>query len=238
MKKSYYLGIVLSFMIMFPNILLSYNKKVYDVQFFLQLHGYEPGIADGIIGPSTRKSIIKFKKEQGLVENGEIDETLLKALGLSDHSDTQIPEYPAGKNKNLLVTDKERFRMKLAKTWIGTEDEKGFAKLPGFGQLMTASGWIISAGYATHVSSEKITVKLYNNSEDFYINESTIFCCGEISSDVFDIKFGDTMAVFTKPDSFDAITICNDQFYILINLDNARDVNIDFEKFSCGKVLK
>jgi len=52
------------------------------VQLELAREGYDPGPADGVIGPQTRDAIIDFQRDNGLPVTGRIDTPLLRELGL------------------------------------------------------------------------------------------------------------------------------------------------------------
>jgi peptidoglycan hydrolase-like protein with peptidoglycan-binding domain len=52
-------------------------------QIELALHGYDPGGIDGWIGPTTRRALIGFQRDQGLAQSGEGDDATLERLGIS-----------------------------------------------------------------------------------------------------------------------------------------------------------
>jgi tetratricopeptide (TPR) repeat protein len=52
-------------------------------QIELALHGYDPGGIDGWIGPTTRRALIGFQRDQGLSQSGEGDDATLERLGIS-----------------------------------------------------------------------------------------------------------------------------------------------------------
>ncbi|MEP6671411.1 MAG: peptidoglycan-binding domain-containing protein [Chthoniobacter sp.] len=54
-----------------------------SVQLRLSRQGYNPGPADGVIGGQTRRAIADFQIDHRLPVNGEIDDTLLQAMGLN-----------------------------------------------------------------------------------------------------------------------------------------------------------
>ena len=63
-------------------IISSQNKTVYKVQERLTELGYNLGPIDGIMGGKTINAIIKFQKDNGLPENGKIDDKTINKLGI------------------------------------------------------------------------------------------------------------------------------------------------------------
>ncbi len=53
---------------------------VREIQRLLAAQGYQPGPADGQMGPKTRRAIRAFQESQGLKTSGEPSEALLKRL--------------------------------------------------------------------------------------------------------------------------------------------------------------
>jgi len=53
-----------------------------SVQDRLARDGYDPGPSDGVIGPQTRDAILDFQNDHRLPVTGQIDDPLLRALGL------------------------------------------------------------------------------------------------------------------------------------------------------------
>lgn len=53
-----------------------------SVQVELQRKGYYDGAIDGQLGPQTQKAIAKYQSQNGLPANGQINEALLKSLGI------------------------------------------------------------------------------------------------------------------------------------------------------------
>ena len=56
------------------------DSEVYQVQLYLIDLGYDPGVADGRLGPRTKRAIEVFQGDQGLGTNGKIDRSLLVEL--------------------------------------------------------------------------------------------------------------------------------------------------------------
>ena len=65
----------------FNNTNKTSSQTVYKVQERLKELGYDPGPVDGILGGKTKNAIISFQKDNGLNENGKIDENTLNKLG-------------------------------------------------------------------------------------------------------------------------------------------------------------
>ncbi len=53
---------------------------VQKIQSLLADHGFDPGPADGLLGPRTRDAVLAFQRTNGLSVTGQIDQSLLAAL--------------------------------------------------------------------------------------------------------------------------------------------------------------
>ena len=62
------------------------KDKVKEVQEALKGNGFDPGTADGVIGPKTNQAIRDFQKSKNLQATGRIDEKTASALGVGDMS--------------------------------------------------------------------------------------------------------------------------------------------------------
>ncbi len=62
---------------------LSRTRAVAEAQDMLETLGYDPGAADGSMGPRTETAIIAFQRSQGLPETGRVDAILLERLRLT-----------------------------------------------------------------------------------------------------------------------------------------------------------
>ena len=60
----------------------SQKQTVYKVQKRLTELGYNPGPIDGIMGGKTINAIVNFQKDNGLAENGKINEETMNKLGI------------------------------------------------------------------------------------------------------------------------------------------------------------
>jgi Putative peptidoglycan binding domain len=58
------------------------KDKVKAIQEALKTKGFDPGAADGVIGPKTNQALRDFQKSQNLQVTGRIDEKTASALGV------------------------------------------------------------------------------------------------------------------------------------------------------------
>lgn len=61
-----------------PNTLaIGYDREqVLEVQWYLNMLGYNVGKRDGIYGPDTRSGVISYQRDKGLVVDGELSDKL------------------------------------------------------------------------------------------------------------------------------------------------------------------
>ena len=52
------------------------------VQIALMIRGYDPGLADGVIGPKTQQALRQFQSDRNLSVSGHLDAPTLDALGI------------------------------------------------------------------------------------------------------------------------------------------------------------
>ena len=64
-------------------------EQIRQAQMVLKQKGFDVGLADGIMGPRTRKALIAFQQQQGLQATGQIDERTVTALGMVTGSGPQ-----------------------------------------------------------------------------------------------------------------------------------------------------
>jgi peptidoglycan hydrolase-like protein with peptidoglycan-binding domain len=64
-------------------------EQIRQAQMVLKQKGFDVGLADGIMGPRTRKALIAFQQQQGLQATGQIDELTVTALGVVTGSGQQ-----------------------------------------------------------------------------------------------------------------------------------------------------
>jgi hypothetical protein len=58
------------------------QNEIRQVQLVLKEKGFDPGMADGVLGPRTRRALIAFQRQQGFETSGQIDRPTLAALGV------------------------------------------------------------------------------------------------------------------------------------------------------------
>ena len=77
------------------------KDKVKEVQEALKGNGFDPGTADGVIGPKTNQAIRDFQKSKNLQATGRIDERTASALGVGDISrgGSRSSPMPSGTDK-------------------------------------------------------------------------------------------------------------------------------------------
>ena len=66
-----------------------FEPRVMQAQQKLMLLGFNPGAADGLLGPRTHKALQEFQQAHTLPRTGKLDPPTLQALGLltpADHS--------------------------------------------------------------------------------------------------------------------------------------------------------
>jgi len=71
------IGVALSF-----SMAWAQDENVLKTQRLLSALGYDPGKADGVLGPQTRQAIAAYQRSYNLTVTGELDEPTLSALGL------------------------------------------------------------------------------------------------------------------------------------------------------------
>jgi peptidoglycan hydrolase-like protein with peptidoglycan-binding domain len=64
-------------------------EQIRQAQTVLKQKGFDVGLADGIMGPRTRKALIAFQQQQGLQGTGQIDQRTVTALGMVTGSGPQ-----------------------------------------------------------------------------------------------------------------------------------------------------
>lgn len=62
----------------------SYDEDVFQAQRALNARGYDPGVADGLMGGKTRRAIQDFQRSLGLTPSGELDTETLVGLGIRE----------------------------------------------------------------------------------------------------------------------------------------------------------
>ncbi|ETX00469.1 MAG: hypothetical protein ETSY2_39005 [Candidatus Entotheonella gemina] len=90
---------VISVLIMWLSLSLStawaQDENVAKAQRVLSALGYDPGKADGVMGPRTRRAIAAYQHSNNLPPTSELDEPTLRALGLlAVPLEPEIPPAP------------------------------------------------------------------------------------------------------------------------------------------------
>jgi hypothetical protein len=66
-----------------PPVIPQYSsQQISQVQAFLKTAGYDPGPADGQLGPKTRGALRAYQQANGLSPTGELDDETWEKLGL------------------------------------------------------------------------------------------------------------------------------------------------------------
>jgi peptidoglycan hydrolase-like protein with peptidoglycan-binding domain len=68
------------------------EENIVKAQRLLSALGYDPGIADGVLGPRTQQAIAAYQHAHNLPATGDLDELTLRALGLL--AAPRAPEFP------------------------------------------------------------------------------------------------------------------------------------------------
>ncbi len=72
------------------------DTQVLKAQRLLSALGYDPGKADGVLGPRTRRAIATYQRSYNLNATGDLDEPTLRALGLLEtRQEPETPPAPA-----------------------------------------------------------------------------------------------------------------------------------------------
>lgn len=70
--------------------------QIYETQSILSRLGYDPGPADGLMGPSTERAIRKFQVDRGLAQDGQPSTALLVQLNAVSGTQTQLSTFNQG----------------------------------------------------------------------------------------------------------------------------------------------
>jgi peptidoglycan hydrolase-like protein with peptidoglycan-binding domain len=78
-------------------------KGVKEVQSVLTFKGYYVGKngADGVMGPDTKRAIIKFQKDNGIKQTGNVGPVTAKALGVQPLTKAPVQNSPNNKSKKI-----------------------------------------------------------------------------------------------------------------------------------------
>ena len=84
------------------------RAEVRAAQEALSDKGYDPGPADGLMGPRTRGAARAFQRDQGLAVTGQLDDRTLVALGVKDTIEEEMPAevtIPRGTRIAVILND-------------------------------------------------------------------------------------------------------------------------------------
>ena len=85
-------------------VLSAPDAQVEAVQRRLTDLGYEPGPADGLMGPRTREAIRALQRDRGLPRSGRVDAATLEALGLKVEAPASVAQGAAPASAPAAVT--------------------------------------------------------------------------------------------------------------------------------------
>jgi peptidoglycan hydrolase-like protein with peptidoglycan-binding domain len=72
------------------------KDRVKAIQEALKTKGFDPGAADGVVGPKTNQALREFQKSNNLQATGRIDEKTASALGVTAGTGAPGKESPSG----------------------------------------------------------------------------------------------------------------------------------------------
>jgi peptidoglycan hydrolase-like protein with peptidoglycan-binding domain len=79
-------GLVLAGLLAATPCLAQSADTVKNVQQALKDKGFDPGVADGVMGPSTRSALKKYQAQQNLTSDGRLGPKTLDSLGVKEAS--------------------------------------------------------------------------------------------------------------------------------------------------------
>jgi len=160
-RKWLLVGLILVLATAVPLLASAQSEVTREVQERLTTFGYDPGPADGLMGPKTRSALRAFQEKSGLPVTGEADTQTLSALGVpttttpaTDGTTTSTPQPTAaaqpppvsqplpsiaqGSTENLVPrTPSGRVSQTSTSRPLDAEPEDGFSKW-----------WLVAGGLA------------------------------------------------------------------------------------------
>ncbi len=108
-----------------PSVVKSAQQK-------LAADGFDPGPADGVMGPRTRKAVRDFQGKKGLAENGQLDQQTLAALDVGAGQELKAAPADIGRGGKAFGHDIEKGHPVAAGKAIG-KGSANFGKKVGQG---------------------------------------------------------------------------------------------------------
>lgn len=104
------------------------KDKVKAIQEALKTKGFDPGAADGVIGPKTNQALRDFQKSQNLQVTGRIDEKTSSALGVDAASMGSSSPTSSGKESTSGSRGTGSKSSSMEKEQTGSEPAKSGAR--------------------------------------------------------------------------------------------------------------
>ena len=102
------------------NILLKDPITIKKIQLALERQGYKPGTPDGLMGGKTRRAIMQYQRDIGMIVDGKVSASLLKKL---TNSKSQTAPQNQAINKRKKQSKKETKNMILKVSSLSPEQE-------------------------------------------------------------------------------------------------------------------
>lgn len=148
---------------------------VRDAQQKLDQAGYNPGPADGVIGPKTRAALQKYQADKQLPETGRLDQKTMAALNVGGANTVASAPKDLGRGGKAIGHDvKGGHPVEAAKA--GEKSGKNFGKKVGEGSKSLAIKAKDKVGAGMSAVGKKVTgvgEKTKNAGEDTGNNQST-----------------------------------------------------------------
>lgn len=133
-----------------------------------------------------------------------------------------------------LDTDGGRFTMRLNGRMVAYWKDTRFARVPSTGQALLRDNKLVTAGRVQELTSDRITLALPDTTAGFLLTDATETCTQGAPARSAQVAVGDLVTVISAPDAVTAIAVCIGQFYVLINRDDPRHMEVQIEDYTCG----